>query len=76
MIDADTKARKLIEKLREKGWTIAAVAREVGVSPNTAHRWRRGERHPENTHAVELVLQSLLEHPVPTRKYRRRRPTE
>jgi transcriptional regulator with XRE-family HTH domain len=63
----------LIEDLNAKGWTITSIARGVGVSKNTIHRWRSGQRHPENAFGVVLALQQLLDQPVPQRRYIRRK---
>jgi transcriptional regulator with XRE-family HTH domain len=65
--------QRLIEELNAKGWTIASIARGVGVSRNTIHRWRAGQRYPENAFGVALALERLvLDQEVPGRRYRRR----
>jgi transcriptional regulator with XRE-family HTH domain len=64
--------QRLIEELNTKGWTFASIARGVGVSKNTIHRWRSGKRQTENAFGVVLALEYLLDRPVPKRKYRRR----
>jgi transcriptional regulator with XRE-family HTH domain len=69
-----TEAQQLIQELNDKGWTTASIARGLGVSENTVHRWRSGERHPENVFGVVLALRQLLEQPVPRRRYRRGKP--
>lgn len=46
----------MISKLENKGWTLAAIADEVGVSYNAAQKWKAGNRYPSNAKAV---LQSL-----------------
>ena len=45
-----------ITNLERKGWTLAAIADEVGVSYNAAQKWKAGDRYPSNAKAV---LQSL-----------------
>jgi transcriptional regulator with XRE-family HTH domain len=67
-----TEVQRLIQELNAKGWTVASIARGVEVSKNTIHRWRSGQRHPENAFGVVLALQQLLDQPVPRRRYRRR----
>lgn len=49
-----------IQELQGKGWTLAAIADEVGVSWVTASRWRSAEQYPENAKAVLIALVSLL----------------
>lgn len=39
-----------------KGWSLAAVADEMGIAYNTAQKWKAGDRNPSNAKAV---LQSL-----------------
>ena len=45
-----------LSDLEEKGWTLAAIASEVGVHYNTVQKWKAGDRFPSTTKAV---LQSL-----------------
>ena len=66
--------QQLIRELQAKGWTVAAIARGVGIDYSTATRWRSGVTVPDNQLAVNLLLRQLLEQPVPQRRYRRRRP--
>ena len=47
--------RKLAD-LEEKGWTLVAIAYEVGVTYNAVQKWKSGDRRPTN---AKLVLQSL-----------------
>jgi hypothetical protein len=67
-----TNAQSLIQRLQRKGWTLAALSRELGVTTMTVYRWQRGSNVPENRVVVERVLGQLLAEPVPKRKYRRR----
>ena len=52
--------QELIERLRAKGWTLSAVADEMGVSRNAVDFWRSGSRYPSNTVAVKHELERLL----------------
>lgn len=36
-----------IVKLQEKGWTLAALADEVGVTVNAVEKWKAGDRSPQ-----------------------------
>lgn len=37
-----------IAELQDKGWTLAAIADELGVTPNAVEKWKAGDRHPAN----------------------------
>jgi len=49
---------KLVE-LQEKGWTLAALADELDVTPNAVEKWKSGDRYPSNTKAVLILLDQL-----------------
>ena len=49
-----------IAKLVEKGWTLAAIADELGVTSDTVELWRAGERNPTNAKAVLAMLDKVL----------------
>ena len=57
----DERVRALIAQLREKGWTMAAIADELGVASDTVYRWKDGSRSPTNAVAVVSVLNGLLQ---------------
>jgi transcriptional regulator with XRE-family HTH domain len=66
-----TQVQQLIQELRSKGWSIAAIGRGVGVTDMTIRRWVAGERRPENVVAVTIVLQQMLKRRrIPKRPYR------
>ncbi|MQF48991.1 hypothetical protein FIM08_03740 [SAR202 cluster bacterium AC-647-N09_OGT_505m] len=46
--------------LKEKGWTMAAIADELGVSNMTVFTWRNETRNAENGRSVLFKLDSLL----------------
>jgi transcriptional regulator with XRE-family HTH domain len=50
----DVQAR--IAQLQEKGWTLAALADELGVTPNAMEKWKAGDRYP---HLEKPVLDAL-----------------
>ena len=49
-----------IGSLRDKGWTLAAIADEMSVPANTVDRWWLGERYPANATCVNAVLGQLM----------------
>ena len=57
--------------LKDKGWTMAAIADELGVSNMTVYTWRNGTRNAENARSVLFKLDSLLARKrIPKRKRR------
>ena len=56
-------------ELETKGWTIAAVATEIGVHRETVSRWKAGATYPINVMPVILALDGLARRRrVPKRK--------
>ena len=49
----------MISNLEGKGWTLAAIARTVGVSYNAVQKWKAGDRRPSNYQVVLERLESL-----------------
>ena len=45
--------------LQEKGWTLAALADELGVTVNAVEKWKAGDRYPRNAKAVLMLLGQL-----------------
>ena len=50
-----------IAQLVERGWTLAAIADEFGVKPDTVENWRAGRRNATNAKAISAMLDKLLE---------------
>ena len=68
-----TEVQQLIQELRVKGWSIAAIGRQVGVTDMAVRRWISGDRRPENVVAVKIVLRQMLKRRrIPKRPYRRK----
>src|SRR5918996_2693903 len=67
----------VLQQLKENGWTLAAIADEVGAHYNTVQRWDAGTRVPANSRAVVHELERLLtRRRVPKKKrYKRNPPT-
>jgi len=55
-----SEVRDILEMLKAKGWTLAAVADAVGVPPNTVRKWHAGMRNPANATIVLEALRRLL----------------
>ena len=59
------------EKLTDlvsKGWTMSAIADELGVTLNAVQKWKYGDRYPENSKAVLIVMGSLLQKKAPPKR--------
>ena len=62
--------QKLIQQLQGEGWTLAAIADEVGMSWRTLKRWESGETYPDTSRPVVLALDILMKRkPPPRRRY-------
>lgn len=48
-----------IAELQQKGWTLAALADELGVTVNAVEKWKAGDRYPRNAKAVIILLNQL-----------------
>jgi transcriptional regulator with XRE-family HTH domain len=70
-----TEVQELIAELQKKGWTLAAIAEELGVDDASVYRWQKGMRSPANVVGVVAVLRRLLRRKrVPKRKRYKRKP--
>ena len=59
---------KLLE-LKDKGWTMRAIADELAVSHMTVYRWQKG--NAENARSVVYMLDTLIKRKrIPKRKRR------
>lgn len=47
--------------LQRKGWTLAAIADEVGVTYNAVVKWKAGDRTPSNEKLLLEHLDRLFE---------------
>lgn len=50
-----------IAQLVDRGWTLAAIADELGVTSDTVELWKAGRRNPTNAKAVLAMLDKVLE---------------
>jgi transcriptional regulator with XRE-family HTH domain len=61
--------QEVLQRLRGNGWTLAAVADELGVHYNTVQKWAAGDRSPANARPVLRELDRLLtRRRIPKRK--------
>jgi len=58
-----------IAQLTKRGWTMAAIADELGVTSDTVELWRAGKRNPTNAKGILLMLDRVSEKKrIPKRK--------
>ena len=55
----DDNVQAKLAELQENGWTLAALADEVGVTANAVEKWKAGDRNPSNAKAVIALLCQL-----------------
>ena len=61
---------KLLE-LKDRGWTIAAIADELASSHMTVFRWQKGMRNADNSRSVIHMLDTLMKRKrIPKRRRR------
>ena len=61
---------KLLE-LKDRGWTMRAIADELAVSHITVYRWQKGIRKAENSRSVLYMLGTLVKRKrIPKQKRR------
>ena len=54
-----TEVQGRLAVLQDKGWTLAAIADELGVTSNAVEKWKSGQRHPSNVRTVVAFLDAL-----------------
>jgi transcriptional regulator with XRE-family HTH domain len=57
-----------IANLEKLGWTLAATARAIGVTPDTVGKWKRAERYPKPAKPIITVLDGLQKKKPPKKK--------
>ncbi len=60
MVEVNGEIQSRIAELVEKGWTLAAIADELGVTSDTVENWRAGRRNATNAKGVLAILDTLL----------------
>jgi transcriptional regulator with XRE-family HTH domain len=53
------KVQAKLTELKQKGWTLANIAREVGQAIRTVESWNQGKRSPANLQSVLASLDKL-----------------
>ena len=53
------KIQELLAQLQAKGWTIAAIADELGMARHSVAGWKSGKHQPANYRVVDVALQRL-----------------
>jgi len=56
----DDNVQAKLAELKEKGWTLANIARVLELSPVTVESWNSGTRSPANPKSVLESLDQLL----------------
>ena len=60
----------LLKQLKDKGWRLSDVARELGIERTTIYRWKAGTQYPHTARPVVLALKGLLYIGMPERSRR------
>ena len=66
--------QEILENLKDRGWTWAAISDEIGVGQNAVSRWYAGTRYPTNVIAVKALLEGLNRRSRVPKKWRSRVP--
>ena len=62
-----------IVALESKEWTLANIARELGITPDAVGKWKRNERYPKPDKPILSALDALLKKKPPKKKIYSRR---
>ena len=54
-----TEIQQMLADLTEKGWTLVAIADEIGEMWLTVYRWQKGKTHPATQKSVLTRLDDL-----------------
>jgi transcriptional regulator with XRE-family HTH domain len=66
--------QQILRRLKERGWTLAAIADELGAHYNTVQKWNSGEREPANKVVVRELERLAARTRIPKKKRYRRNP--
>jgi len=51
--------QQALANLEDLGWTLAAIADELTVTPNAVQKWKAGQRTPRPLKPTLVLLESL-----------------
>ena len=70
--------QEVLSRLQSKGWTVAAIADDLGLKRVTVARWKIGVHYPANPSIAKQALKQLdMRKRIPKRKrYKQRRAPE
>lgn len=57
-----------IASLEQCGWTLAAIGRAIGVTPDAVGKWKRNERYPKPDKPILNALEALKKEKPPKMK--------
>lgn len=66
--EAMNDVQDIISRLRERGWTIQAIADELGVHRESIRDWITGRYYPSHSKLVLAGLNALQDRRPPKRK--------
>lgn len=70
IIDAMNEIQSKIAELESRGWSLAALADELGVTVNTVEKWKAGNTSPANSKAIIVLLDEIAKKKVIPKKRR------
>ena len=66
-----------LQTLCDRGWSIPAIARAIGMSPSAVEKWKAGERTPRAQKLLTSALADLLRRKrIPKRRVPLRKETQ
>ena len=60
ILDHMNEVQQQLQALYERGWTIPAIARSIGMSASAVEKWRAGDRTPRAQKLLIAALEDLL----------------
>ena len=62
--------QEMLAKLQLNGWTLSAIADDLGVTVSAVEKWKAGTRYPGVPRPILVVLNGLADtKPPPKRRY-------
>ena len=60
ILQMNSEIQSIIADLVKRGWTLASIADELGVTSDTVENWRAGRRNATNAKGILAMLDKLL----------------